>query len=115
MQRMSSKSSNKQEADPHVKEPALGFHGSRAGKDLVHGPGDHALIIWAAQHGVGLATASLAVGKDADLVAIQCTLDQLADLIKYFFLPEPRSWVQQVKLRHRESFKTCCMIVHKKR
>lgn len=33
-----------------------------------------------------LAGASLAVGKDADLVAVQCRLHQLADLLKHLAL-----------------------------
>ena len=74
------------EAYPHVKAPALCFHGCRAGKDLVHGAGNHTPLLWGAQHGVGLATACLPIGKDADLVPVQRTLHQLADLIKHFLL-----------------------------
>lgn len=73
-------------ADPHIKGPASGLHGSRAGKDLVHGSRDHASVIRAAQHGVRFATARLPIGKDADLVAIQSALHQLTDLIKHFLL-----------------------------
>ena len=72
----------------HLKAPAVLLHLSAGIKELVHRSGYDSPILgvgWA-HHCVCLATAGLAIGKNADLVAVQCTLDKLRDLLKDFIL-----------------------------
>ena len=72
----------------HLKAPPILLHVSAGIKQLVHRSGYDSPVLgirWS-HHCVGLATASLAIGKDADLVAVKCTLDKLRDLLKDFIL-----------------------------
>lgn len=60
---------------PQAHLPPLGLHLRRCLEDLLHRPGDQACRIRGAPnrplHGVGLATACLTIGEDADVIPIQ--------------------------------------------
>mmetsp|Transcript_4360 Transcript_4360/g.12821 ORF Transcript_4360/g.12821 Transcript_4360/m.12821 type:complete len:581 (-) Transcript_4360:1502-3244(-) len=66
--------------------PALLLHLLAAGEDLLEGPWDHPRSLRVSDHGVGLAATRLAIGKDADLIAIQGALDELRDLLEHLLL-----------------------------
>ncbi len=53
-------------------------------EDLFNRPRDYAdvLPVLAALHGEGLAAPRLAVGEDANVIAVDGALDQLADLVE---------------------------------
>lgn len=54
----------------HRERPALRAERPAAVKDLLDCAGDDAALLLVAKHGVGLAAAGLAIGKDADLLCV---------------------------------------------
>lgn len=68
----------------HTNLPALCSKFLCCPEDLLHGPGNDTsgLIKLVSLHGVRFSTSCLAIGKAADVVAIQCRLHQQGDLFK---------------------------------
>lgn len=64
--------------------PALRFQFVGRSEDLLHGSGNNAsgLVEVAPLHGVRFTTSRLAVGKTADVVAVQSRLHQQGDLLE---------------------------------
>ena len=56
---------------------------------LLHGPGDHSMHVRVRMvpfHSKGFAWSCLSVGKDTDIVTVQCWLDQLGNFSKHLLL-----------------------------